>query len=132
MKTIISAIVLSFSLSAFAAGKLPDSLKCKSNALSSAVQSFEITEITSLEPDSTIPDASLLNLSVDAGTFEVSFSNECDNGYTISLELEDMRALKARKVKEIKGKLSYSDVELSEARNSEESEEETVEVTCTL
>jgi hypothetical protein len=132
MKTIVSAILLSVSVSAFAGQSLPDSIKCKSNALSSAVQSFEITEITSFEPDSSIPDASLLNLSVDAGTFEVSFSNECDNGYTVSLQIDDLRALKAKSVKSIKGELNYSDVELSEARNSEEAEEEKVEIICTL
>lgn len=132
MKRIISVLLLSFSLTAIAAERLPDSIKCKSDALSSAVKSFEITEINSFEPDSTIPDASLLNLSVDAGTFEVSFSNECDNGYTVSLQIDDLRALRAKKVKTIKGKLSYSDVELSEARNSEEAEEETVEISCSL
>lgn len=130
MKTIVSALLLSVSLSAFAGGPIPDSITCTSKALSTAVQSFEITDITSFEPDSTIPDASLLNLTVDAGTFEVSFSNECDNGYTVTLQIDDLRALKAKTATEIKGTLTYSDVELSEARNSEEAEQETVEIIC--
>jgi hypothetical protein len=132
MKALITAIALASSLSAFAGTSLPDAITCKSNAVSSAVKSFEISEINSFEPDSTIPDSGLLNLSVDAGTFEVSFSNECDNGYTITLQIDDLRALRMKKLKEIKGTLTYSDVELSEARNSEEAEEEKVAIVCKL
>lgn len=132
MKAFITAVALASSLSAFAGTKIPDAISCKSNALSTAVQSFEITEITSFEPDSTIPDSSLLNLSVDAGTFEVSFSNECDNGYTVTLQIDDLRELEAKTLTAIKGRLTYSDVELSEARNSEEAEQEEVDIICTL
>ena len=57
---------------------------------------------------------------------------ECDNGYGVTLSIDDLRDLKNGKVKEIKGMIDYSDVELSEARNSEEAEEEKVEIVCRL
>lgn len=132
MKNLITVLALTFSFSALANNSLPDAIKCTSNGTSSAVQSFSILEINSFEPEATIPDQSFLQINVDAGRIEISFSNECDNGYGITLSIDDLRDLKNGKVKEIKGMIDYSDVELSEARNTEEAQEEKVEIVCRL
>ena len=130
MKTIISVLALIFSFSALAT--LPDSIKCTSDATSETVKQFTISEITTMEPDSSIYDASFLNLSVDAGTLEMSFSNQCDNWYSVSLKTYDLRDLKAGEVQSIDGMMKYSDVPLSEANNSEEAMEEEISITCRL
>lgn len=130
MKNIITILALTFSFSALAT--LPDSIKCSSKATSDAVKEFTIKDITTMEPDSSIYDASFLNLSVDAGTLEMSFSNQCDNWYSVSVKTYDLRDLIAGKVKSIKGMMKYSDVPLSEAHNSEEAMEEEISITCRL
>ncbi len=112
------------------AGNLPEKIICKSNALSSNVKSFEITELHTLEPDSSIFDSSFLNLTSDAGQVTVSFSNECDNWYEVKFRIQDLRDLKNGLIKEVAGELNYSDVDLSEIRNSTEPEEEKIQVIC--
>ncbi len=130
MKNLITIFTLSFSFSVLA--KLPDSIKCSSLATSETVKEFTISEITTMEPDSSIYDTSFLNLEVDAGTLDMSFSNQCDNWYSVTLKTYDLRDLKVGIVKSVEGTLKYSDVPLSEARNSEEAEEETVKIICRL
>ncbi len=85
-----------------------------------------------MEPDSSIYDASFLNLSVDAGTLDMSFSNQCDNWYSVTLKTYDLRDLEAGKVKSINGMIKYSDVPLSEAHNSDEAMEEEISIVCRL
>lgn len=127
MKTFLALLVFSFSV---AASTLPDKLTCVSKATSSKVTSFEILELNTLEPDSTIYDSSFLTLTSDAGQLSVSFSNQCDNWYEVKFNLKELRELQKKERKEVSGILSYSDVELSEIRNSEEPEEEKVPVIC--
>lgn len=128
MKSVFIALIL-MSSSAFA-GILPDKLVCQSKATSTNVKSFEITELNTFEPDSTIYDSSFLNLTSDAGEVTVSFSNQCDNWYQVKFNLKELRELKKQLRKEVVGVLNYSDVNLSDARNSEEPEEEKVQVIC--
>lgn len=127
MKMFLALVAFSFSVSA---STLPDKLTCISKATSSKVSNFEILDLNSLEPDSTIFDSSFLTLTSDAGQLSVSFSNQCDNWYEVKFNLNELRELQKKQRKEVTGILNYSDVELSEARNSEEPEEEKVPVIC--
>jgi hypothetical protein len=62
----------------------------------------------------------------------IGLSNECDNSYEISIPVYELEEVIAGKRASVTGKLVYSDVALSEERNTEEAVEETVEITCQL
>jgi hypothetical protein len=66
------------------------------------------------------------------GMLNMGLSNEFDNSYEVSLSVDGIEQVIAGKKKSISGKLVYSDVALSEARNTEEAVEETVEINCRL
>jgi hypothetical protein len=111
--------------------ELPSKIKCvAANVTSSSVKQFDVTGLNTGKPDSTIVDTSLLEMGEDGGTTIVSFSNECDNSYSLSFYTQDLIDLKNKKVNKVRGVLNYADVELSETTNSEESE--TSLLTCTL
>lgn len=137
MKTILLLSVLSFSSMAMAQSvvadkTLPASITCVSEAASSAVKAFEITELNTTSPDSTITDSGLLDFEITNNLVDITFSNECDNYYGLVFYKIDLASLKSGAKLEVKGLLNYGDVELSEARNTEDQIEETVTVTCRL
>lgn len=125
-------VMLALSTSVFAKTRMPDTIKCTSNAASENVREFSLIDLNTLHPSATIPDTGLMGYELRDGVMNMGLSNECDNSYDISLSLNDVQKLVERKAKTITGKLVYSDVALSEARNTEEAVEETVEITCRL
>lgn len=125
-------VILAVSFSAFAKTRMPDTIVCTSNATSEAVRSFSLVDLSTTRPNATIEDTGLLGYSVQDGYLTMDLSNECDNGYTVQLMLHEIEEMVEGKRTSISGKLTYSDVALSEANNSEEAMEETVEISCRL
>lgn len=124
-------VLLALSTSAFAT-PIPSELVCTSKATSENVRTFSLTGLNTTEPDATIMDSGFMGMEVADGMLEMGFSNECDNSYGVKIELSQIEELMEGKRKTITGKLTYSDVALSEARDTEEEVEETVEITCRL
>jgi hypothetical protein len=137
---IISALLCLFvSPSAVKAGPnddfsvLPVKIKCTSKAKSQEAKKFEIDDLDSDRPDSTISDASMMDVDIKGKTYSVGFSNECDNSYSLTFKVADLVKLKSRKFKFVIGELDYFDSWLSEANGDEgETENEKVSVYCTL
>lgn len=130
MKYLLLALFLT--TSAFAKTRMPDTINCTSKATSENVRSFSLIDLNTTRPDATIPDASLMGFEIRDGLMIMGLSNECDNSYDVTINLREIEEMVEGKRKTVTGKLSYSDVALSEANNSEEAMEETVEVTCRL
>jgi hypothetical protein len=126
-KFIALGLLISFSVMA---APLPKELKCTSNATSENARSFSIVGLGTTHPDLTILDASFMGFEIRDGVMSLGVSNECDNDYGIEINISDLDDLMTGKTKTVTGKLTYSDVPLSEARNTEEAVEETVEITC--
>ncbi len=126
------AAILLLSTSAFAATGMPKELKCTSKAKSEMAQKFKLTGLTSTRPGSTLAngDQGLMGMELRDGQLILGFSNECDNDYGITISLSQIEELMTGKRKTITGELKYSDVWLSEAMETEEAVEETVEITC--
>lgn len=126
------AVLLLLSTTAFAKTRMPDKIICTSAALSENVRSFKIIDLNTTHPESTITDAGLMGYEIRDGVMTMGLSNECDNSYEITIPLYELEEIVKGKLKSVKGKLVYSDVALSEARNTEEAVEETVELNCRL
>jgi hypothetical protein len=112
------------------AAPLPKELKCTSKATSEYVRNFKIVGLGTTEPDTTIPDSGLMGFEIRDGILGIGVSNECDNSYELEISLNQIEEMMEGKRKTVTGKLTYSDVALDEARNAEEPQEETVEITC--
>ncbi len=130
MKLMIALILLS--TTAIAGTSMPKELKCTSKAKSEMAQNFKLTGLNTTRPGSTIAngDQGLMAMELRDGQLILGFSNECDNEYGITISLTQIEELMTGKSKTVTGELKYSDVSLSEAMNTEESVEETVEITC--
>lgn len=125
-------VLLALTTSAFAKTRMPDKLVCTSAALSENVRAFNLIDLNTTHPDATITDASLMGYEIRDGQMIMGLSNECDNSYEVTIDLSQIEEMMAGKRKSVTGKLVYSDVALSEARNTEEAVEETVEINCRL
>lgn len=128
MKLMLALMLLS--TASFAKTQMPKELKCTAPAKSERVQSFKLIDLRTTHPGSTIEDAGLMGFEIRDGVMEMGLSNECDNSYGITISLSQIEELMTGKRKTITGKLTYSDVWLSEAMETEEAVEETVEITC--
>lgn len=148
MKAFVLAALFFATANAFAAvevdatpelvAQFPDAIKCTSRGLSSAVKEFTITQLNTVRPASTLPDQGLVD---PTSTFvsdvsrlpaiSMTFSNECDNGYTVSFDVESLVKLKAGTVKSIIGGIGYADFELYEISEGFVGEEK-LALTCTL
>lgn len=126
-KIIILGLLVSTSVMA---APLPKELKCTSKATSEYVRNFKIVGLGTTEPDTTIPDSGLMGFEIRDGILGIGVSNECDNSYELEISLNQIEEMMEGKRKTVTGKLTYSDVALDEARNAEEPQEETVEITC--
>lgn len=125
-------LLLIVSSSAFAKTRMPNKLVCTSKATSENVRSFKLIDLNTTRPDTTIPDAGLMGYEIRDGQMIMGLSNECDNSYDVTIGLREIEELVEGKRKVVTGKLTYSDVQLSEARNTDEAVEETVEINCLL
>lgn len=124
-------VLLAISSSAFAT-RMPDTIICTSKATSEVVRSFSLIDLNTLHPNATIEDGGFMGYELRDGVMTMGISNECDNSYEISIPLHELEEVIEGKRKSVTGKLVYSDVALSEARNTEEAVEETVEINCRL
>ncbi len=124
-------VLLALSTSAIAA-RMPDKIICTSKATSEVVRSFSLIGLNTLRPNATIEDGGFMGFELRDGMMTMGISNECDNSYEISIPLHELEEVIDGKKKSVTGKLVYSDVALSEARNTEEAVEETVEINCRL
>jgi hypothetical protein len=128
MKSIIAYFL--FSTSVFAA-KMPDTLICKGRAIYVGAQSFTIYHVNSKSPVISITDASFEDQSAQHGEFSVSFSNECDNMYTMTFSQADLDALSQGKVSSIRGSMDYDAGGYENPRTGEDSTtEKNVEIFC--
>ena len=118
--------------SAFAKTRMPETITCTSNATSENVRSFSLIDLDTTRPDSSIEDTSLMGYELSDGVMNMGLSNECDNSYDITISLTQIEEMVSGERKTVMGKLNYSDVALSEARNTDRAGEETVEITCRL
>ncbi len=125
-------VLLLISSTAFAKTRMPDTINCTSKATSENVRAFSLVDLNTTHPESSILDASLMGYEIRDGVMSMGLSNECDNDYKISIPLYELEQMIEGKRKSVTGKLTYSDVALMEANNSEEAMEETVEITCRL
>ncbi|MFL5783144.1 MAG: hypothetical protein ACJ76H_00960 [Bacteriovoracaceae bacterium] len=126
-KFIVLGLLMSTTLMA---APLPKELKCTSNGTSENVRSFSIVGLATTHPDLTITDASPMGFEIRDGVMSIGVSNECDNDYGLEISINELDEYLSGKRATVTGKLTYSDVSLSEARNTEEAVEETVEITC--
>lgn len=124
-------VLLCLSSTAFAT-RMPDKIICTSKATSEVVRSFSLIGLNTLRPNATIEDGGFMGFELRDGVMSMGISNECDNSYDISLSIRELEEMIDGKRKSVTGKLVYSDVALSEARNTEEAVEETVEINCRL
>ena len=129
MKYFLALLVIS---SSAIAARMPDKIICTSKATSEVVRSFSLIGLNTLRPDATIEDGGVMGYELRDGMMTMGISNECDNSYEISIPLRELEEVINGKKKSVTGKLVYSDVALSEARNTEEAVEETVEINCRL
>lgn len=115
---------------------LPETIVCRSKAISQVVREFKITALNTSSPDTTLPDTSLMEAPIMNGVFyNVGFSNECDNSYDLTLTFKDLIALKKGTVNSITGTLEYFDVALQEEEHEEDETRgagEALIVTCSL
>ncbi|MES2526903.1 MAG: hypothetical protein V4598_07435 [Bdellovibrionota bacterium] len=124
-------VLLALSTSVFAA-RMPEKIICTSKATSEVVRAFSLIDLNTLHPNATIEDGGFMGFELRDGVLSMGISNECDNSYEISLPIHELEEMIEGKRKSVTGKLVYSDVALSEARNTEEAVEETVEINCRL
>ncbi len=129
MKYFLALLVVS---SSAIAARMPDKIICTSKATSEVVRSFSLIGLNTLRPNATIEDGGFMGFELRDGVMTMGISNECDNSYDISLPIHELEEMIEGKRKSVTGKLVYSDVALSEARNTEEAVEETVELNCRL
>lgn len=117
--------------------QFPATLKCTSGGISELVRSFEITKLDTVEPESTIEDASLMDppqvakAPYGSDRYGFTLSNQCDNGYGIQFFVEQLVALKNGTIQKIYGVLDYGDVYIFE-ETSELTSGEKIVITCTL
>ncbi len=125
-------VLMLISSVSFAKTRMPDTIKCTSKATSENVRSFSLVDLNTTHPEATIVDTGLMGYEIRDGVMSMGLSNECDNSYEISIPLYELEQVIEGKKKNVTGKLVYSDVALSEARDTEEAVEETVEINCRL
>jgi hypothetical protein len=130
------AVVL-FSSIGFAATETPEHLPAKlvckaATASSKLARSFRIEKLDTKQPETTIEDAELLDLSADQSLVQVSFSNQCDNDYSFVFFTTDLQALTDGSLKEVKGLLNYFNAQLTDIKPSTNQTGETVPVVCSL
>ncbi len=130
MKYLIALLVIS--TSAVAETRMPDTIICTSKATSEVVRSFSLINLNTLHPNATIDDGGFMGYELRDGVMSMGISNECDNSYEITIPLYELEQVIEGKKQSVTGKLVYSDVGLSEARNTEEAVEETVEINCRI
>lgn len=127
MKYFLALLVIS---SSALAARMPDKIICTSKATSEVVRSFSLIGLNTLRPNATIEDGGFMGYELRDGMMTMGISNECDNSYEISIPLHELEEVIKGKKKSVTGKLVYSDVALSEARDTDEAVEETVEINC--
>lgn len=133
MKTLITIVmVLGFGFSANASIELKE-ITCYTKAKFKDVRKIRFTDLLHaddlVEPNSTVPDASLTDWTIDRQSVSMVFSNECDNQYGFSFSRKDLEKLALGKVKKIKSSMAYA--QLIQTDNDPFSlEENDVEMTC--
>ena len=127
IKTILA--ILAISTSANASFKLKE-ITCVSKAKYEYARQFKIYDLATLEENSTEPsasfnDAGLVGWTASLELVSLSFSNECENKFEISLSHKDLADLARGRVKKITGQMDYY-----QAGYEEEYDEEGLEIIC--
>lgn len=123
MKISLMTLVLAMGSIAMAGNALPKKLVCISEAKDKAVQVFQVTDLDTNQPDSTILDTSLLDFVTNGQITAMNFSNECDNSYDLTFYTRDLWNLESKQTATVTALLRYY--------NADE-EETTLNATCSL
>lgn len=119
----------------FSPKDMPANLKCYAK-MQGVAPGFKIEKLNTKQPEATISDTSMLDYTVGNNVVEVSFSNECDNGYGLVFFTTDLIKLKKKEIKKLTGILNYSNADMYEGMPEAERERApsdlTTVVTCTL
>ena len=92
------------------ASQLPENIGCEIDSGGKLVRMLSrilITKLNTNQPESNLPDTGLTDRNESKGKLTLIFSNECDNGYTLTFSLKELEKLASGKKDSIRARWRY-------------------------